>query len=305
MRRPFRPDFPAILVLISLCLVAVLGIACAGVSKVQTPVPAGQPTFAHVVLVVEENHAYSAVIGNPAMPYLNSLAQQYGLAANYYAAAHPSLPNYLMLTTGQIETLDNKFSGVIKDNNAARELNKAGKSWKVYAESIPSAGYIGGDVYPYLRHHNPFSYFSDTQGNTPAAANIVSFSQFAADLGNSSLPQYSFIIPNAINDAHDGSLQQSDAWLKANIAPLIASPAFQSSGLLIITYDEGDQSDLAHGGGHVATIIVSSKSKTNYVSQTLFSHPSTLRLTLAASGVNNFPGAAAIAPDMTEFFTGQ
>jgi acid phosphatase len=124
----------------------------------------------------------------------------------------------------------------------------------------------------------------------------------ATDVANNSLPQYSFIAPNLLNDAHDGSLAQADAWLQINIAPLIASPAFQASGLLIITFDEGDQSDIAHGGGRVATIIVSSKSKKNYTSQTLYQHQSLLRLTLAASGINTFPGAAAIAPDMTEFF---
>ena len=105
-----------------------------------------------------------------------------------------------------------------------------------------------------------------------------------------------------LNDGHDGSLAQADAWLQSNIAPLIASPAFQASGLLIITFDEGDQSDTAHGGGQIATVIVSTKSKKNYTSQTIYQHQSLLRLTLAASGVDTFPGAAAIAPDMTEFF---
>src|SRR5690349_17508923 len=50
----------------------------------QVPVPASQPTFAHVAVVVLENHSYSEVIGNSSMPYLNGLAQQYGLAAQYF-----------------------------------------------------------------------------------------------------------------------------------------------------------------------------------------------------------------------------
>jgi phospholipase C len=254
-----------------------------------------------VVVVVEENHSYSSVIGNSAMPYINGLAQQYGLAAQYYGNAHPSLPNYLMMTTGLMQTSSDTFSGTISDDNVIRELAKAGKSWKCYAESLPSTG-PATDVYPYVRRHNPFSYLSDLQGNTPQSANIVASTQLATDIVNNSLPQYSFVAPNLLNDAHDGSLAQADAWLKANIAPLIASPAFQASGLLIITFDEGDQSDIAHGGGHVATVIVSSKSKKNYTSQTVYQHQSLLRLTLAASGVGTFPGAAAIAPDMTEFF---
>ena len=40
-------------------------------------------SFGHVFIVVEENHNYSDVVANPVMPYLNGLANQYGLAANY------------------------------------------------------------------------------------------------------------------------------------------------------------------------------------------------------------------------------
>lgn len=273
-----------------------------------TPPPPTQPTqpaFAHVVLLLEENHSYSDVIGNASMPYLNSLAQQYGLAAQYYANAHPSLPNYFMLTVGMTETDSDSFTGVISDDNVVRELVKAGKSWKSYAEGLPSVGYLGGDVYPYLRHHNPFTYLSDVQNSPAQAANIVPFSQFPTDLAGNALPQYAFIAPDVLDDAHDGTLAQADSWLQQNIAPLIADSNFQSSGLLIITFDESETTDTAHGGGHVPTVIVSSQAKKNYVSQTFFQHESTLQLTLAASGVSSFPGAAASAPSMAEFFTGR
>lgn len=271
----------------------------------QNPAPVSQPTFSHVVLVMEENHSYSDVIGSSAMPYLNSLASQYGLATQYFANGHPSIPNYLMLTTGQMETFDDNFSGTISDDNVVRELVNAGKSWKAYEESIPSAGYLGGDAAPYVRRHNPFSYLSDVQKNPSQAANIVPYSQFASDLANNALPQFSFISPDVNDDAHDGTLAAADAWLHSNIAPLLASSTFQSSGLLIITFDESENTDLDHGGGHVATVIISSKSKMNYQSQSEYQHQSTLRLVLAASGVDTFPGLAASAPDMKEFFTGQ
>jgi phosphatidylinositol-3-phosphatase len=306
--RLFSPPGPTgILFLALLCIFASLGLACGGgtgTSVMQVPADPKQPTFSHVVLVVEENHSYADVIGNASMPYLNGLARQYGVAAQFYANAHPSLPNYLMLTTGQMETMDDNFSGTISDDNVVRELVKAGKSWKCYAESLPSTG-PSADAYPYIRHHNPFSYFSDLQSNTPEAANIVSSAQITADLASSSLPQYSFIVPNMLNDGHDGSLSQLDAWLQQNIGPILSNPEFQASGLLIITFDEGDQNDIGNGGGQIPTVIVSSKSKSNYTSQTLYQHQSVLRLTLAASGVGTFPGEAATAADMTEFFTGQ
>lgn len=296
----------SLLALVLLCCFGAAELACGGGGNpiVQTPVPGGQPTFSHVVLVVEENHSYSDVIGNPSMPYLNSLASKYGLATQYFANTHPSLPNYLVLTTGQIETLDDNFSGTISDDNVVRELSKAGKTWKAYQEALPSVGYLGDDSGTYLRHHDPFSYLSDVQNSSSQAANIVPFTQFATDLANNALPQYSFIVPNVNDDAHNGTLAQADAWLQANIAPLIANSSFQSSGLLIITFDEGDQTDLQHGGGQVATVIVSSAAKAGFQSKTLYQHQSVLRLLLASSGVNSFPGLAGTAPDMTEFFTG-
>lgn len=238
------------------------------------------------------------------MPYFNTLVSQYGLATQYFANGHPSIPNYLMLTTGQTESFDDNFSGTISDDNIVRELVKAGKSWKAYMESIPSQGYLGADSGTYLRHHNPFSYLSDVQNSATQTANIVPFSQFASDLASNSLPQYAFVAPDTNNDAHNGTLAQADSWLQTNIAPLLSNAGFQNSGLLIITFDEGDQADLDHGGGHVSTLIVSSQAKKGFQSQSLYQHQSTLRLLLEASGVNNFPGIAGSAPDMTEFFTG-
>jgi acid phosphatase len=256
---------------------------------------------AHVIVVVEENHSYSQVIGNSAMPYLNGLASQYGLATQYYADVHPSIGNYLMLTTGVPETLNDAFSGTISDDNVVRELVKANKTWHSYAESLPNAGYLGGDVYPYFRHHNPFTYLTDVIG-TSQANNVVPFSQFASDVSADILPDYSFVIPNALNDAHDGTLAQADQWLSANIDPLIKSSAFKNNGLLVIVFDESVMSDVAHGGGHVAMVMIGPKVKKGFQSTTVYQHQSTLRLVLSTLGVTSYPGTAAVAPDMGEFF---
>jgi phosphatidylinositol-3-phosphatase len=263
-----------------------------------TPTPSPAPATDHVVLVVLENHSFSQVIGSPFMPYLNSLASQHALAANYFANTHPSIGNYFMLTTGNIVTNDDNFSGTVSDDNIVRALTGAGKSWKAYMESMPSAGYTGGDVYPYLKHHNPFSYLSDVLDSSPQAANMVPFTQFAAD--------------NAENDGHDcpggaptcadsDKLAAADAWLKANIDPLINSSAF-ANGVLIITWDEGDQSDVANGGGQVATVLVGPRVKSGFRSTTLFQHQSVLRLIVELLNVSDHPGASGSAPVMNEFF---
>lgn len=92
-----------------------------------------------------------------------------------------------MLTTGQVVTVDDSFQQTVSADNIVRQLVGAGKTWKSYAESLPAAGYTGDDVYPYLKHHNPFAYLSDVVG-TQQASNLEPFSQFATDLASNNLP---------------------------------------------------------------------------------------------------------------------
>jgi phosphatidylinositol-3-phosphatase len=260
------------------------------------------PQFGHVVIVLEENHSYSSVIGSSSAPFVNSLAHQYGLATQYYANTHPSIGNYFMLTTGQIITNDDAYTGTVMADNIVRHLLTAGKTWKAYAESLPSVGYTGPDLYPYAKRHNPLAFFSDVVNSQTEASNLVPFTEFATDLGNDQLPVFSFIVPNLLHDAHDGSLQQADTWLQQNIAPLISSVTFQKDGLLIIVFDESYNLDLTHGGGHVACVIVSPRAKPGYQSTTFFQHESSLRLMMEGMGITLYPGAAATAPSMAEFF---
>ena len=274
-----------------------------------TPTPgSANPQFGHVFIVMEENANYSDVIANPSMPYLNSLANTYGLATNYYANLHPSIPNYMELTTGQTLTIidaSTPASFPVSVDNVVRELLAAGKTWKSYAEDLPSVGYTGGDTGKYAVRHNPLAYMTDVQDNSAQAQNLVPFSQFAADLPTANLPEYSFIVPNLCNDAHDCPLSTADAWLQTNITPLINSPVFQKDGLLLIVFDEANDLDLTEGGGHVAAVVVSPLAKQGYKSDALYQHQSVLRLMLEGLGVKKLPGDAATAPAMWEFFKGQ
>ena len=259
-----------------------------------------------------ENASYSDVVGAASMPYLNSLAQKYALATNYHANTHPSIGNYFMLTTGQILTNDDSFNGTVSADNVVRELTAAGKTWKSYAESLPSVGYMGGDQPPYLRHHNPMTYFSDVQDSGTQQANLVPFTQFPIDRAAGNLPNYSFVVPNVYDDAHNcpagmstctlaQKLSAADTWLQANIGPLIGDANFQKSGLLIIVFDEAETSDATNGGGHVAAVLVSPQSKQAYESTTLYQHQSLERFSMELLGVTTIPGAGATATDMSEF----
>ena len=108
------------------CVSALAG--CVGGQVAKTPPPPAQNVrFGHVFIVVEENHNYADVVASPSMPYLNSLANQYRLAANYFANAHPSIPNYFELTTGQTLTLIDALtphSFPVSEDNVIRELDR-------------------------------------------------------------------------------------------------------------------------------------------------------------------------------------
>ena len=265
----------------------------------------GSAPFGHIVIVLEENHGYTDVVGTTAMPYLNTLISQYGLATQYYATTHPSIGNYMDLSTGQILTNDDGQTPTtfpVSQDNVIRELIAAGKTWKGYAEDLPSPGYTGDSVGNYAVRHFPPPYMTDVQNDAKQKQNLVPFTQFATDLSAGNLPNYSWITPNLCNDAHDCPLGTADTWLQANIDPLIKNSAFQKDGLLIITFDEGN--DNANGGGQVVCVLVSpASSRKAFQSTTLYQHPSVLRLTLEGLGVKKLPGAAASAPAMWEFFT--
>jgi acid phosphatase len=263
--------------------------------------------FGHVVIVLEENANYATVVGSTAMPYLNSLISKYGLATQYYSNTHPSIGNYMMLATGVVLTNDDgetPASFPVSANNVVRELAANGRSWKAYAEDLPSVGYIGGDTGNYAVRHVPLAYLTDVQNSAAGRQTLVPFTQFATDVASGQLPNYSFITPNLCDDAHNCGLDVADAWLKTNIAPLLTSSPFQDDGLLIITFDESGSDD-THGGGRIATVLISPKfSKAAYQSTTLYQHQSTLGLMLEGLGITtSLPGAAATAPAMWEFFT--
>src|SRR5438309_6325718 len=262
------------------------------------------PRFEHVFVLVEENKNYASVMGNQAMPYLSRLAEQYGLATRYYANTHPSIGNYFMLTVGDTITNNDEFSGVVTENNIVRELVAAGRTWKSYAEDLPSIGYTGDGPKLYARRHNPLSYLSDVVNDSVQRQRLVPFWQLAVDVANRTLPNFGVIVPNLCHDAHSCAADSADQWLQTTIPPLIASPDFPGDGLLIVVFDEAKDAATG-GGGRVVWVAVSPKSKRGYESATRYQHESTLRLAAEALGLTRFPGAAAAAPNMAEFFESQ
>lgn len=258
-------------------------------------------------MVMEENQEYSTVVGNTAWPNLNHLIAQGALPTNYYADTHPSIGNYLMLTTGQILTNNDNSTTVWNVDNIARRMLAVQMPFKVYAEGIKQ-GYTGGNTGLYLIRHNPFALLSDVASSPQVAdAVIYPFSQFAADMKSGSLPAFSFIVPDVNDDAHNGTPQQADTWLQSNVvAPLSQYTAFKTGGdgVLIVDFDEGATSDMTHGGGHVSPVLWGPIVRTGYqqTTATVYQHESMLRTIMELLDLENPPAAAAQAPSMSEFF---
>lgn len=266
------------------------------------------PQSHHVVLVMEENQSYATVVGATTVwPNLNALIAQGALPTNYYADSHPSIGNYFMLTTGQLLTTDDNSTQVFDVDNIARRMLSNGMTFRVYAEGI-TQGYLGGNTGLYLIRHNPFAMLSDIADDPTVANQVIwPFSQFATDLANNALPEFSYIVPDVNDDAHNGTPQQADTWLQTSVvAPLSGNTAFQTGGdgLLIVDFDEAADSDTTNGGGHVSPVLWGPIVKAGYtqISSTLYQHESMLRTMMEALGLPNPPGAAAGAPSMTEFF---
>jgi len=238
------------------------------------------PAFKHIFVIVLENKEYEQVLGSAQAPYLNHLAQQYGLATNYYGIRHPSLPNYLALTGGDTFGITSDCTDCpVAQPNLVDQLEAGGKSWKGYMESMPRPCFVGdaGDLY--RQKHNPFIYFDTIRTNPARCAKIVPFTQFTTDLQANALPDFVWITPNMCNDMHDCPLGTGDAWLKTWVPAILNSPAWQDNGALFITFDEGkgDGGCCQNAvGGRIATLVISPLGRPGFQSDTPYTHYSLL-----------------------------
>jgi phosphatidylinositol-3-phosphatase len=256
----------------------------------------------HVFVIVEENKSYSQIVGSKDAPYINSLIKRYALATDYSALFHPSLPNYIALTSGSNHGITDDRGALgneVAAANIADRIEAAGKAWKEYAESMPSPGYAS-DSGLYAVRHDPFMYYKDIAGNAQRArSHVVPFTELAADLRTAgTTPDFAFITPNLVNDMHDGPVSAGDKWLARQVPPILQSAAFTTTrSVLIVTWDEGTFLD-----NHVATILVGSSVRAGYRSATRYDHYALLHTIEAALGLPPLTANDAGAPWMSEFF---
>ncbi|HEX5339460.1 MAG TPA: alkaline phosphatase family protein [Gammaproteobacteria bacterium] len=200
------------------------------------PVAHAAPRYAHVVVVIEENKSFATIIGSQQAPYINHLAQHGLLFTDAHGVTHPSQPNYIALFSGSTQgvkddSCPHDFSGPnLAEGMLARKL-----SFVIYSEAMPEAGFsgCGSEDRLYRRKHNPVA---DWQAVLPAAVNQP-FSAFPQDY--SRLPALAFVVPNMMNDMHDGSIGEGDSWLKQHLDAYVRWAGSHDS-LLIVTWDESD-----------------------------------------------------------------
>src|SRR5437773_12398848 len=178
---PKRPGWRSVIRVPSILLPLVLLIAAAGgsIPRAYLPmifVPASNvPSFSHVFIIIMENQEYDQIIGDPAAPYFNSLAQQYGLATSYYAIRHPSLPNYIALTSGDTYSITNDCTNCFRDvPNIADQIEGVGKSWRAYMESMRSSWFVG-DQGRYRQRHKPLLYYDNIRLHHSRCKHIFTF----------------------------------------------------------------------------------------------------------------------------------
>jgi len=247
-----------------------------------------------------ENRVYDDVVGSSSAPFVNALAAACGLATNYHALTHPSLPNYLAATSGGTQ-------GVGDDGDPSQHRLSAPslfgqvRSAASYEESMPANCALTG-AGNYAVKHNPEAYYlrdraaclrRDVPLGTPSSG------QLASALDSGTLPRFSFVTPNLCHDMHDCDTTTGDAWLKTWVTRITTSSVYQAGRTaLVVTWDEDDGSS----SNHVATIVVAPSVQPGTRSAKRFTHYSLLRTTEQLLGVRRYLGNGRTAPSLRSAF---
>jgi phosphatidylinositol-3-phosphatase len=245
-------------------------------------------TIKHVIFIVLENHSYGAILGSSQAPYFNTLAKDCGVATNYHNITHPSLPNYIAMTSGlPLSSLQKFVADCVPSSTcdtSAKSIFAEGETWKSYEESMPSNCYQANSG-NYVARHNPAVYYTTLSG---CSSNDELYSHLASDLADNQLPAFSFITPNLIDDMHNGTVADGNSWMSRNLPTILNSSEYKNgSTVIFITFDEGsDVGSYANGENcatntsdtscHLPTFVISPSTKVGARSGTLFNHYSLL-----------------------------
>jgi chitodextrinase len=268
------------------------------------PPPSGSPcgtaatpptSWQHVVWVVFENKQYSQIIGSANAPYINKVANQCGLATNFYAEAHPSLPNYIAMTSGSTQGITDDSGPSSHPLSVPSIFSQLGAGWKSLQEDMPSNCYLSNSG-NYAVRHNPAVYYTNIRQRCKKQNARLTY---PVRLGS----RFTFVTPNLCNDMHSCPSQSDtatetktgDNWLSRFLPRLLSSRQYSAGNTVIfITWDEDDY----HSSQHIPTIVVAPTVRRGTRSRARFNHYSMLRTTEELLGIRRRLGDAASAASM-------
>ncbi len=216
-----------------------------------------------------ENLDYASALATPG---LARLADTYALATRYYAVAHPSLPNYLALTSGGTWGVTSDCTSCYRNApNLLSQLAAARESFDVFLEGVPSACYLApyGGV-DYAGKHNPFRYYLDVRASRSLCAHLRPYSKLAPLLMGPAarVPRFVWVTPDLCHDGHDCPAATAATWLTGFVGAVTKSAAWRQGGVLFVSWDESNGEDSAvlpggrvvanGGGGQVMTLVIAS-----------------------------------------------
>jgi phosphatidylinositol-3-phosphatase len=290
--------------------------------------PPAPPAYDHIVVVVEENESFGNVVGSPSAPYINNTLIPGGVSFNnFFALTHPSQPNYLQMFSGsnQGNTDDAVPAGrpfTTPNLAAALGANK----FVGYSEDLPSVGSQAATSGLYARKHVPWANWQGAGTNQLPATDSRPFfpyngsnqpittKPFFGELGDKNdaggldftkLPKMSFVIPNLVNDMHDGSyptnVQAGDTWLQQHLASY-ATWAKTHNSLLIVTFDEDNGSAQAN---KIPTVLYGANLRDGSTISTTYTLHNLLRTLEDSAGASYHSGRANNVKPIVGPFAGQ
>jgi phosphatidylinositol-3-phosphatase len=259
----------------------------------------GVPGFGHVFLIIGENTTYSHLKAANAPYLLGTIGPRAAWLSNYYAATHWSQANYVALVTGQFTRCEQHDGGIACHQNIGNlfhQLDLAGLTWTVWLEAGTAKCDTGSggsctsnkpcSLTGFYTTGNPPILFDDIEGpagvwsptttpreclanDIPAGTPKAGMSTFNGDLATGQVARFNMVIPNGCDDGEanckpvNKRYTQFDDFLAAEVPKIEASPAFGTTGVIIVVYDEDERADgLAPksglgSGGHVVCAIFS------------------------------------------------
>jgi hypothetical protein len=238
--------------------------------------PSGIPMFSNIFLILMENTSLTtldAAITAGAAPNLDGFGKTYASGSAYHGVSHPSLPNYIALTSGSTQGIGcdcEAQTGQGSCNiavcnialgdcscdqsvpNLADQIETAKETWLAFGEGMSTpCNTMDDSTTQYAVRHVPFLYYDDIQSNIArCGSHVVDFSSF----NPATAPQFTFIAPNLTDDMHDptpatqANITNGDSWIGPQVTKIMASSSYTNGGLIVVVWDEDDDSGLGSSG---------------------------------------------------------